>query len=320
MVNRNSRIPAQAKDDPLLLELQNYVRCILVSLIPVIGAYIYGALASHSLSVAALATQCGVSFVADIFILIAMRSIVSSNIFSFPYGTGKLENFIGFLTGALMAPTALMIYISTAKSLLSGTHEVHFESTQIGMIPGLVRDLSLMLWSKKLIRKSKSPSPMVRSFAVSYQVSVIVTGVSVLSMLLALWLTRIQHTHLGVMIDLALAAALATYMLVNAVVLVRTNFSSLIDLPLPESDQLKILKVLTDHYDFFDNLGVIYTRTCGSKKIIEIELYFKQDTSIQEIGLLAERFRAQFNKLFADFDFRLIPVADSLHQEQGIES
>jgi ferrous-iron efflux pump FieF len=315
----NSQGPAQAKDNRLLLETQNYVRCIVLSLLPVIGAYVYGAVASHSLSVMALATQCGVSFIADIFILIAMQSIVNGNIFSFPYGTGKLENFIGFLTGTLMLPTAVMIYISTAKTLLSGNHEVHFEFTQIGMIPGLLRDVSLLFWSKKLIRKSKSPSPMVQSFAESYQVSVVVTAVGILSMLIALWLTRMQHGYLGVMIDQGLAAVLATYMLVNAVILVRTNFRCLIDLPLAESDQLKILKVLTDHYDFFDNLGVIYTRTCGSKKIIEIELYFKQDTSIQEIGLLAERFRAQFNKLFADFDFRLIPVVDSYLPRQGTE-
>jgi ferrous-iron efflux pump FieF len=310
MVNKKSRIPAQAKDDPLLLELQNYVRCIVLSLIPVIAAYIYGAVVSNSLSVAALATQCGVSLIADIFILIAMRSIVNSNIFSFPYGTGKLENFIGFLTGTLMLPTAGMIYISTAKSLLIGNHEVQFELTPIGMIPGLLRDVSLLVWSKRLIRKSKSPSPMVQSFDVSYQVSVIVTTVSILSMMLALWLTRMKHGHLGVMIDLALAAALASYMLVNAVILVRTNFRSLIDLPLAESDQLKIMKVLTDHYDCFDNLGVIYTRTCGSKRIVEIELYFKQDTSIQAIDLLAERICAQFNTLFADVDFRLIPIMD----------
>jgi len=317
MAHRKSRIPAQAKDDPLLLELQNYVRWIVLSLLPVTGAYIYGAVASHSLSVAALATQCGISFVADILILIAMRSIVNSNIFSFPYGTGKLENFIGFLTGAMMLPTAVMIYISTAKSLLSGNHEVHFAFAQIGMIPGLVRDASLLFWSKQLIRKSKAPSPMVQSFAVSYQVSVIVTAVSVLSMLVALWLTRTGHGHLGVMIDLALAAALATYMLVNAVILVSANFRSLVDAPLPESDQLKILKVLTDHYDFFDNLGVIYTRASGGKKIIEIELYFKQDTSIQEISLLAERLRSQFNALFADFDLRLIPVIGPFHPRQG---
>ena len=160
---------------------------------------------------------------------------------------------------------------------------------------------------------------MVQSFAVSYQVSVIVTSVGILSMLLALWLTRTHHGHLGVMIDLALAAALATYMLVNAVILVRTNFRCLIDLPLAESDQLKILKVLTDHYDFFQNLGVIYTRTCGSKRIIEIELYFRQDTPIQEIDLLAERFHAQLNTLFSDCDFRLIPVMDPFRPGQRTE-
>ena len=160
---------------------------------------------------------------------------------------------------------------------------------------------------------------MVQSFAVSYQVSVIVTTASILSMLIALWLTRMQHGHLGVMIDLGLAALLATYMLANALILIRTNFRCLIDLPLAESDQLKILKVLTAHYDFFDNLGIIYTRICGCKKIIEIELYFKQDTSIQEIDLLADSFRAQFNTLFADFDFRLIPVMDSYLPRQGTE-
>jgi divalent metal cation (Fe/Co/Zn/Cd) transporter len=316
MVNKGSQAPNQCKGDRLLLEVQNYVRCIFLSLIPVMGAYIYGAVASHSLSVAALASQCGVSFVADIFILLAMRSMVNSNIFSFPYGTGKLENFIGFLTGTLMLPTAGMIYISTVKSLLSGNHEVNFEFTQIGMVPGLLRDASLLFWSKMLIRKSKSPSPMVQSFAVSYQVSVIVTSVGIVSMLLALWLTRIQHGHLGTMIDLALAALLATYMLVNAVILVKTNFRSLIDLPLAESDQLQILRVMADHCELFDNLGVdhlgiIYTRMSGSKKIIEIELYFKQDTSIQKTDLLAERFRAQFNTLYADCDFRLIPLVEN---------
>ncbi len=319
MLDMENRTPAQAKHDQLMLEEQNYVRYIFLSLIPVTGAYIYGAVASHSLSVAALATQCGVSFVADFFILLAMRSMVKSNIFSFPYGTGKLENFIGFMTGTLMLPTAAVIYISTAKSLLSGTHEVHFALTQIGMIPGLLRDASLLFWSKKLIRKSKAPSPMVQSFAVSYQVSVIVTTVGILSMLLALWLTETQHGRLGVMIDLALAALLATYMLVNAVILLSANFRSLIDLPLAESDQLKIIKVLVDNYEFFDNLGIVYSRTSGSKKIVEIELYFKQNTSILEIGLLAERFRAQLNTLYADFDFRLIPLVSPSNPPQEAE-
>ncbi len=294
-----------------MLELQKYVNWIALSLLPVTGAYIYGAVTSGSLSVAALTLQCGISIFANVFTVISMRSILNKNIFSFPYGTGKLENFIAFLTGTLMLPIAAMIYASTADSLMSGRHEVRFEMAQIGMIPGLLRDASLLVWSKRLMKKSKAVSPIVQSNFVSYKVSVIVIIVGVLSMLLALGLTTMRYGRVGMLIDLALAASLATYMLVSAVILIRSNFRSLIDLPLAEDDQLKIMRVLSDQYNFYSNLGVVYTRMCGSKKIIEIELYFKRRTSMEEISLLAERLRARFGELFADFDFRLIPVMDS---------
>jgi len=308
MMNKErDKTPIQGNDNPQLLELQNYVNWIALSLFPVTGAYIYCAVISGSVSMAALTLQCGISIFANIFTVISMRSIVNKNIFIFPYGTGKLENFIGFLTGTLMLPIAAMIYVSTVNSFLSGKYEVRFEFTQIGMIPGLFRAIYLLVWSKKIIKKSKLPSPIVQSFYVDYKVGVIVTIAGVLSMLLALWLTKMHYGRLGIMIDLTLAAVLATYMMVNAVILIKKNFRSLIDLPLAESDQLKIMKVLTGHYDFFDNLGVIYTRTCGNTKIIEIELYFKRNTSIEEIDLLAERLGADFDTLFADFDFRLIP-------------
>ncbi|MEI6154396.1 MAG: cation transporter [Deltaproteobacteria bacterium] len=310
MMNKErDRTTTQGNDNPQLLELQHYVNWIALSLLPVTGAYIYGAVMSGSVSAAALTLQCGISIFANIFTVISMRSIVNKNIFIFPYGTGKLENFIGFLTGTLMLPIAAMIYVSTVNSFMSGKHEVRFEFTQIGMIPGLLRSIYLLVWSKRLIAKSKSPSPIVQSFYVDYKVGVIVAIAGVLSMLLALWLTKMHYGHLGIMIDLALAAVLATYMLVNAVILIKTNFHSLIDLPLAESDQLKIMKVLTSHYDSFDNLGAIYTRTCGNTKIIEIELYFKRNTSIEEIDFLAERLSTDFDTLFADFNFRLIPKA-----------
>jgi ferrous-iron efflux pump FieF len=303
--------PIQRKHNASLKELQNYVNWIALSLIPVTGLYIYSSVISGSLSVVTLALLCGISVFANIFTVISMRSIVNKNIFSFPYGTGKLENFIGFLTGTLMLPIAAMIYFSTANSFMSGKHEVRFEFTQIAMIPGLLRDTLLLIWSKRLIEKSRSPSPIVQSFYVDYKVSVIVTIAGVLSMLFALWLTRMHYGRLGAMIDLALAAVLATYMAVNGIILIRTNFRSLIDLPLPEKDQLRIMKILSSHYDSFDNLGVIYTRTCGNTKIIEIELYFKRNTSMEEIGLLAESLHADFDALFADCDFRLIPILDS---------
>jgi len=76
-----------------------------------------------------------------------------------------------------------------------------------------------------------------------------VTITGILTMLSALCLARMQYGHVGILIDLAFAAILATYMLVNAVILIKNNFRSLMDMPLVESDQLKILNVLSSHYD-----------------------------------------------------------------------
>lgn len=310
MHHERPQIPCSGNDQPILAELQNYVYWIALSLLPVAGAYIFGAVMSGSLSVAALTLQCTISVFANIFTLISMRAIARKNIFIFPYGTGKLENFIGFLTGTLMLPVAATIFYSTVNSFVSGNHQVRFAFTQIGMIPGLLRDLSLLLWSKKLIEKAKAPSPIVLSFYVSYKVSVSVTLTGVLSMLLALWLSTIGFGHLGILLDLILAAALATYMLVHAVILIKANFRSLIDLPLTEDEQLTIMKVVGRYYDSFDNLGAIYSRTCGSTRVVEIELYFKRTTTLEEIDELAERFRADFEKVFAAVDFRLIPMLE----------
>ena len=298
-----------------LLELRSYVNWITYTLIPITAIYIYGSVKSNSLSVASFTLGCGISIFVIFFTKISMRSVVNKNIYTFPYGTGKLENFIGFLTGTLMLPISAMIYYSAVNSFMSGKHEVHFESTQIAMIPALLRDIWLLIWSKKLINRTKSPSPILQSFFVDYKVSVTVTIAGILSMLLALWLTRLNYGYWGILIDLALAAVLATYMLVNAIILVKNNFRSLIDLPFAESDQLKIVKVLTSYYHYYSNLGVVYTRTCGNTKIIEIELYFERKTSMEEINHLAENLHKDFETIFDDFSFKLIPVMDPSIEE-----
>lgn len=297
------------KNDPSSwLELQRYINWIAASILPVSAAYIYSAVISGSRSVAAMMYFCVISVFFNVFAVISVRAIVRQNIFVFPYGAGKLENFIAFLSGTLMLPAAVMIYVSTIGSFISGEHAVRFELTQIGMIPALLRDLWLMTWSKRLMRRS--PSPIVRSYYVGYKVSVTIALTGVFSMLLALWLAKRQQGALGAMIDLGLAFILATYMAVSAVILVKANFRALIDLPLPESDQVRILNVLTRHHDAFDGLGAVCTRTSGSAKIIEIELHFEGTTPLEKIHALAESFRTDLAAEFHNFDFRLVPVVD----------
>lgn len=292
-------------------ELQKYTYWIAFSILPVSAAYLCSAVLSGSRSVAAMTCFCLVSVFFNVFAVLSMRAIVRQNVFVFPYGAGKLENFIAFLTGVLMLPAAVLIYVSTVGAFVGGNHAVRFGFAQVGLLPGLLRDFWLLLWSCRLLRNAPSPSPIVQSYYVSYQVSVTITLTGILSLLFALWLAGMGRGALGARIDLGLAFLLATYMAISAILLVRKNFRVLIDLPLPEGDQLKILGVLTRHCDAYGNLGAVCTRTCGSTKIIEIELHFPGAASLESIQALAEAFRADLAAVFDDFDFRLIPVLDA---------
>ena len=80
---------------------------------------------------------------------------------------------------------------------------------------------------------------------------------------------------------------------------------------LPEEDQLKIMAILAQEYNYYENIGNIYTRFSGKTRFIELELYLKKDLSLEEITLLGQRIESQLRKQFQDIRFILIPLPDA---------
>jgi divalent metal cation (Fe/Co/Zn/Cd) transporter len=97
-------------------------------------------------------------------------------------------------------------------------------------------------------------------------------------------------------------------MLFSGVRLTISNFKVLIDLPLAEIDQLKIMGILAEEYDNYKNLGNIYTRSSFKTRFIEVELYFKKGATIKEIMNLKERMKKRLQKNFPNLQFVLIPL------------
>jgi hypothetical protein len=46
------------------------------------------------------------------------------------------------------------------------------------------------------------------------------------------------------------------------------------DLPLPEPEQLRVLKAPAEHYAEYEGIGCVYSRKSGSHRFVEIELAF----------------------------------------------
>lgn len=306
-----------AKSDESLPELKKLVDATLYSMIPLMLLSVITGVLSNSMTILAVAFDYGLSFVVQLFAFKAIRTILKTNIIKFPYGTGKLENFSAIVYGALAIPVSVfIIYSSIARLIVPPVIAIGI--AQIPLIPNLVRSLLLFRKSRQLARSSESP--MIHSYYVNFKVTAM-TDASILAALSAVLLfTTYGYTEVAYIIDPTVSALLGAYMLFCGVKLSISNFKVLIDLPLPEEDQLKIMSILAQEYNDYENIGNIYTRFSGKTRFIELELYLKKNASLEEIEILKQRIEKNLRQHFRDLRFVLIPLFEENPPDQTAPS
>ena len=307
--SRNSKEP--------VVELKKLVDITFYTIIPLLVLSTVTGILSNSMTILSMAFDYGLSFVVQLFAFMSIRTIVKSNVMKFPYGTGKLENFSAIVYGSLAIPTSLFIIYSSITRFITPP-AISFGIAQIPLIPSLVRSTLLFRKSRQLMKASESP--MVHSYYVNFKVSTILDISLLTSLSVALLLVNSGHGHIAYVIDPTVSALLGAYMLFQAVKLTIENFRVLIDFPLPENDQLKIMAILAQEYSAYENIGNIYTRFSGKTRFIEVELYLKKDLSLEEIRNLGQRIESRLQQHFGDLRFVLIPLCEQGSSEQAAYS
>jgi cation diffusion facilitator family transporter len=299
--------------DETLPQLKRLVDITLYSMIPLMALTIVVGIASNSMTILAVAFDYGLSFIVQLFAFWSIRTIVKSNVVKFPYGTGKLENFSAIVYGALAIPASLFIVYSSSTRFIV-LPAIYFGIAQIPLIPNLVRSSLLFLKSKQLLRTSESP--MVHSYYVNFKVATVIDAGVLTSLTAVLLLASFGYGQFAYVIDPTVSSLLGLYMLYCGVTLTIRNFKVLIDFPLPEKDQLKILGILAQEYNDYENIGNIYTRFSGKTRFIELELYLKKNLSLEEINNISQRIENRLRQHFKDLRFVLIPLYEQVSFEQ----
>jgi divalent metal cation (Fe/Co/Zn/Cd) transporter len=306
-------ILSQCKGQPLpanqeYLELKNLILGVFTTLIIMTILTVITGILSDSLTVGAIAVDAGSSLILHLFNMISIRVILRQNAFSFPYGTGKLENFSGFLYAAVVIPGALLIIYSAVKRYFHPTVTISFGPVQALLLLWIVRDVAMLVWSSRLCRRFPDHSPMTRSYLVNMKVTVIYSVAMFAGLLFGFWMSSLGKIELAIVIDLVIAVLAALYMIYGGVSLLIVNFRSLIDMPLPEEDQYAILNALVADFDAYEGIGNIYSQLSGNTRLIQIELYVNEATTAGDIeglrGRIEERLQGRFSKLL----FHLIPL------------
>lgn len=298
------------KDNQEYLDLKKYIIWVLATLLLLTAITITVGIFSDSLTIFFFSLDCGTSLILHAFNMVSIVIILRQNRFNFPYGTGKLENFSGFLYGLLAIPLTLLIIHSAVNRYLHPPATINLGLAQVPVLLSMIRSGALLAWVSRLCTKHPNHSPMMQSYFVNLKLS-LMRSLSILAgLLLGLWLLSSGNTEAAVVIDLVIAVSCALYMLYCAVRLLVRNFRSLIDLPLPEEDQYKILNALVLDFDEYEGVGDIYSQLSGSNRFVQIELHFSPSTNVEQIERLRSRVEQRLRNHFSKLVFQLIPLLE----------
>ena len=165
--------PAQRRADGDDLEARRFFRLMVwgyVTMFPMAALFITVSVLADSSAVFVIAVQYLVSIIVSTFSLYAMRQVMAANVYSLPYGAGKLENFSAFLCGFFYVPAAAYLIWEAAHRLVDAP-EVGYLLAQIPVVIALARMVVLYVLVRHMMRRTQNPSPLLRSYLLDYRIS-----------------------------------------------------------------------------------------------------------------------------------------------------
>jgi len=294
------------KGDEEYKELYRFIAWLVGTSLPVIAMVVALGILTGSLSIMAVTIDYGLSLFINIVSLITLGIILRRNRFKYPYGTGKLENFAGFFYGVCVVPLSLAVLYAALKRFLNPPETVDLLLAQMFLI-AVMRLAVFAVWITRLGKKYPEHSPLLTAYYVDYRMSFINEGAIFCGLLFGLVMANQGGMSFAVYADIIIAALIGLYLFCFGVCLIIRNFRSLIDLPLEEKFQYKILNCLASEFENYEGIGEIYTRMSGTTRLVQIELHFDKNITIKEIEDLRQRIEKRLREQSEKVVFHLIP-------------
>ena len=230
--------------------------------------------------------------VPGIILAVLARKMNRNLKYVFNYGTGKVEAITALCCEVFDIAGLFCISFFAIKSLFKPEEEERFLGfALIVSILGLLVDLIILRQQKKIL--SESHSKMFHTALVSAQKEFFFDAASIATLLITIVFEKTSWiNYFSPIVCLVIVVPFFTIVIKH----LRESLSELIDRTLDEESQLKILKVLNEFYDSYEELGDIKSRINGEEKYIELELVFKPDLSYGEIKDISFKIKERIQK------------------------
>ena len=283
-------------------EQQNLSIAQLLAELPNFVAVVVSAILSRNLLVYIDLLDSSMYLISLGLIILLSRKLTKDLRYEYNYGVGKIEAIASLLCDGV-GFFGLLITLGF--------------SVQAIIIPEQPRDLVIAVVGLKIINVSFDTAFFVKqrkitkihNSAISKSnyaeaLSALLFDSVALVSLFAMWLLR--ATPIGGYIAPVVSIFVAIYLMVGYVKRIRQALTELTDKTLPEEDQMKILNILTRHYDSYSQFYAINSHKSGDVTRIDIHLSFEWDTKVEDVINLQKQMQDELEDQFGNCIVKLI--------------
>ena len=222
-----------------------------------------------------------------IILMVLSRKLDANLKYTFNYGSGKVEAITALSCEMFdLAGLFCVAFFSIKQLIFGGENEEHLVLAIVLSMVGFVIDAIIVYAQKKILENSHSK--MFHTALISAQKEFFFDGVAILTLVISLiFRGKAWIRYFSPVICLIIVIPFLVIVLKH----LRESVEELSDRTLDEDSQLKIIKVLNEFYESYDELGEVRSRIIGEEKHIDIELLFKEDMKYGEIRGIAQRMK-----------------------------
>ena len=285
---------------------QNLSIAQLLAELPSFVAVLVSAILSRNLLVYVDLLDSSMYLISLVLIVVLSKKLTKDLRYEYNYGVGKMEAIASLLCDGMGCFGLLITLGFSVQAIIFPQQPSDFVIAVVGLkVINVSFDTAFFVKQRK-ITKIHSSAISNANYAEALS-SLLFDSVALVS-LFVMWLLRANP--IGGYIAPIVSLFVVIYLMIGYVKRIRQALIELTDKTLPEEEQMKILSILTRHYDSYSQVHSVNSHKSGDCIRIDMHLSFERNTSFEEILTLKKQMQDELDSQFGNCIVNIIVGED----------
>ena len=285
---------------------QNLSIAQLLAELPSFVAVLVSAILSRNLLVYVDLLDSSMYLISLVLIVLLSKKLTKDLRYEYNYGVGKIEAIASLLCDGMGCFGLLITLGFSVQAIIRPEQPSDFVIAVVGLkVINVSFDTAFFVKQRKI---TKIHSSAISNANYAEALSALLFDSVALVSLFVMWLLR--NHPIGGYISPVVSIFVAIYLMSGYVKRIRQALTELTDKTLPEEEQMKILSILTRHYDSYSQVHSVNSHKSGDCIRIDMHLSFERNTSFEEILTLKKQMQDELDSQFGNCIVNIIVGED----------